>query len=62
MYMANIIQLIQEKVSEAVQALYQMEFPAGQVPVNPTRKEFEGDYTVVVFPFTWSVIFISKLS
>lgn len=52
MYMANIIQLIQEKVSEAVQALYQMEFPAGQVPVNTTRKEFEGDYTVVVFPFT----------
>ncbi|MEO0726202.1 MAG: arginine--tRNA ligase [Bacteroidota bacterium] len=50
--MANIIQLIQEKVSEAVQALYQMEFPAGQVPVNTTRKEFEGDYTVVVFPFT----------
>ena len=50
--MANIIQLIQEKVSEAVQALYQTEFAATNVPVNTTRKEFEGDYTVVVFPFT----------
>ena len=50
--MANIIQLIQEKVSEAVQELYQTSFPAANVPVNTTRKEFEGDYTVVVFPFT----------
>lgn len=50
--MANIIQIIQDKVSEAVQELYQTDFPAAQVPVNSTRKEFEGDYTVVVFPFT----------
>lgn len=50
--MVNIIQLIQDKVSEAVQALYQTDFPAAQVPINSTRKEFEGDYTVVVFPFT----------
>lgn len=50
--MANIIQIIQDKVSEAVQELYQTDFPAAQVPVNTTRKEFEGDYTVVVFPFT----------
>ena len=46
--MANIIQLIQEKVSEAVQALYQTEFAATNVPVNTTRKEFEGDYTALV--------------
>ncbi len=50
--MANVIQIIQDKVSEAVQELYQTDFPATQVPVNTTRKEFEGDYTVVVFPFT----------
>ena len=50
--MVNIIELIQDKVSEGVQTLYQAEFPAQQIPVNTTRKEFEGDYTVVVFPFT----------
>jgi arginyl-tRNA synthetase len=50
--MVNIIQLIQDKVSEGVQTLYQAEFPSQQIPVNATRKEFEGDYTVVVFPFT----------
>jgi arginyl-tRNA synthetase len=50
--MANIIQIIQDKVSEAVQSLYQANFPAAQVPISATRKEFVGDYTVVVFPFT----------
>lgn len=50
--MANIIQIIQDKVSEAVQTLYQTDFPAAQVPISTTRKEFAGDYTVVVFPFT----------
>ncbi|WP_367390506.1 arginine--tRNA ligase [Lewinella sp. LCG006] len=50
--MANIIQIIQDKVSEAVHSLYQTDFPAAQVPISTTRKEFAGDYTVVVFPFT----------
>lgn len=50
--MRNIIHIIQSQVSAAVQALYQTEFAETQVPVSTTRKEFEGDYTVVVFPFT----------
>ena len=50
--MPNIIQIIQDKVSEAVHTLYQADFPAAEVPINTTRKEFAGDYTVVVFPFT----------
>jgi len=50
--MENIIQIIQTKVSEAVEQLYQSSFEANNIPVNTTRKEFEGDYTVVVFPFT----------
>ncbi len=48
----NIIHIIQNKLSEAVQSLYNSPFEAGKIPVNNTRKEFEGDYTVVVFPFT----------
>ena len=38
------------KASEAIQALYGVEMPEGQLQVNVTRKEFEGDYTLVVFP------------
>ena len=38
------------KASEAIQALYSVEVPEAQLQVQVTRKEFEGDYTLVVFP------------
>ena len=38
------------KASEAIQALYGVEVAASQLQVQVTRKEFEGDYTLVVFP------------
>ena len=38
------------KASEAVKALYGADFPAESMQVAPTRKDFEGDYTLVVFP------------
>ena len=38
------------KASEAIQALYGVEVNAAQLQVQVTRKEFEGDYTLVVFP------------
>ena len=38
------------KASEAIQALYGVEVPEAQLQVQVTRKEFEGDYTFVVFP------------
>ena len=37
-----------QKVIEAVKQLYQVDLPA--VEFQPTRKDFEGDITVVVFP------------
>ena len=37
-----------QKVIEAVKQLYQVELPT--VEFQPTRKDFEGDITVVVFP------------
>ncbi len=43
--------LIVEKVVEAIQELYGSEVNAGQVQVQKTRPDFEGDLTVVVFPF-----------
>lgn len=48
----NIVHLLQDQAIQAVQSLYSATFSADQVIVNPTRKEFEGDYTIVVFPFT----------
>ena len=39
------------KVQEAVQALYGIEIVAEQVQLQKTRSEFEGDITLVVFPF-----------
>ena len=43
-------QFIASKASEAVKALYGAEFPASGMQVQATRKEFEGDFTLVVFP------------
>ncbi|MGN0189698.1 MAG: arginine--tRNA ligase [Candidatus Cryptobacteroides sp.] len=43
-------QFIIEKAAEAVKSLYGAEVPASLLQVQVTRKEFEGDYTLVVFP------------
>ncbi|TAK37356.1 MAG: arginine--tRNA ligase, partial [Saprospiraceae bacterium] len=48
----NITGIIQNGVIEAVKSLYGEDIAAGQITMNVTRKEFEGDYTVVTFPFT----------
>ena len=41
---------IAAKASEAIKAVYGAEVPGESLQVQPTRKEFEGDYTLVVFP------------
>ena len=43
-------QFLAAKASEAVTALFGAEVGAASLQVAPTRKEFEGDYTLVVFP------------
>ena len=43
-------QFLAAKASEAVAALFGGQVPATSLQVAPTRKEFEGDYTLVVFP------------
>jgi len=48
----NIIQIIQEGVVKGVKALYDLDTTVDQLALSTTRKEFAGDYTVVVFPFT----------
>jgi arginyl-tRNA synthetase len=48
----DIIAIVQSGVAAAVQALYGQETAASDVVVTTTRKEFTGDFTVVVFPYT----------
>ena len=43
--------LLTEKVVEGINQLYGIEIEPKQVQVQKTRKDFEGDLTVVVFPF-----------
>ena len=42
---------IQSIVKDAVSELYALEVPLAQIQIQKTRKEFEGDLTVVTFPF-----------
>jgi arginyl-tRNA synthetase len=41
-----------EAVAKAVKQLYQTDIPAESISLQETRKEFEGQVTVVTFPFT----------
>lgn len=41
---------IQTKAAEAIKALYNADVRPSDLQVQVTRKEFEGDYTLVVFP------------
>ena len=41
---------IASKASEAIKAIYGADIEASALQVGVTRKEFEGDYTLVVFP------------
>ena len=46
----NIEQLLKSSTVQAFQALFAAEVPETSVTINLTKKEFEGDYTVVTFP------------
>ena len=47
----NIEITIAESVAAAIKALYGQEITTDKIQLQKTRKEFEGDYTLVVFPF-----------
>lgn len=48
----TINQLLERKLAEAINALYAQEVQVGQLQIQPTRKEFTGDFTLIVFPLT----------
>ncbi len=48
----DITTSIQDGVVAAVKSLYDHDTAAAQVNISTTRKEYEGDFSVVVFPYT----------
>ncbi len=48
--MILIQEIILEGLKTAIKELYNTEAKPGQLQIQKTRKEFEGDYTIVVFP------------
>jgi arginyl-tRNA synthetase len=47
----NIEQILTETTKKAVKELYGAEADDAQIQIQATRKEFDGDFTLVVFPF-----------
>ena len=47
----NIETTLVQSVVEAIKSLYGTDFSAEKIQLQKTRKEFEGDFTLVVFPF-----------
>ena len=50
--MKNAASLIQQHLTLAVNELYGLDISDNLLPITPTRKEFQGDFTVVTFPLT----------
>ncbi|MCQ2383471.1 MAG: arginine--tRNA ligase [Paludibacteraceae bacterium] len=50
--MNNIELTLSQGVVAAVKALYDIDAECGNIQIQKTKKEFEGDLTVVTFPFT----------
>jgi arginyl-tRNA synthetase len=48
--MMDFERILAQRATEAVSSLYGASFPCEAIQVQQTRKEFEGDFTVVVFP------------
>ncbi len=47
----SIDQIISQAVSRAVNELYGVDTPADKIQIQTTKKEFEGNLTVVIFPW-----------
>lgn len=45
----DFIKELQLNIKEVISSLYNVEFKPEELTINPTKKEFDGDYTLVVF-------------
>lgn len=51
----SVVSLLKERTAQAVENLYKVPALAGNVLVNETKPEFEGDYTIVLFALVKSL-------
>ncbi len=47
----TLASILSQALQRALNELYQLDIEAGDSLIQPTRKEFEGDLTIVVFPY-----------
>lgn len=47
----HIKEQIKESVAKIISTKYEIDISASDILLNLTKKEFEGDYTIVIFPF-----------
>ena len=47
----SLEKILSNAAADAVKTLYGVEFPAENITLQTTKKEFEGNFTIVVFPF-----------
>jgi arginyl-tRNA synthetase len=48
----SVAQSIKSAAAAAIKALYDQTIPAKDIAINTTKPEFEGEYTILVFPIT----------
>ncbi|WP_298733819.1 arginine--tRNA ligase [uncultured Chitinophaga sp.] len=48
----SVVQTIRSAAVTAIKSLYSQEVSLSDIAINVTKPEFEGEYTIVVFPFT----------
>jgi len=48
----TISQLLENNIIEAISTLYGQTIEKSQLQIQPTKKEFSGDFTLIVFPLT----------
>jgi arginyl-tRNA synthetase len=48
----TILQVLEDKLIEAIEVLYGSKIDHNLVQIQPTKKEFTGDFTIIVFPLT----------
>ena len=51
MKIIDLEQVIKEGLSKAFQEVYQHDLPSEEIALQPTRKDFDGEFTFVTFPY-----------
>jgi arginyl-tRNA synthetase len=48
----NLDEILRKGISDALKSLFNLSVPQEEIALQPTRKEFEGTFTLVAFQYT----------